>query len=44
MTRIGFIGVGTMGLPMATNLVKKGFAVTAHDLNPEAVKAAAGRA
>jgi 3-hydroxyisobutyrate dehydrogenase len=42
MTHIGFIGVGTMGLPMATNLVKKGFAVTAHDLNPEAVKAAAG--
>ena len=41
MTRIGFIGVGTMGLPMATNLVKKGFAVTAYDLNPEAVKAAA---
>jgi hypothetical protein len=27
MTRIGFIGVGTMGLPMATNLVKKGFTV-----------------
>ena len=41
MTRIGFIGVGTMGLPMATNLVRKGFAVTAYDLNPEAVKAAA---
>jgi len=40
MTRIGFLGVGTMGLPMATNLVKKGFAVTAYDLNPEAVKAA----
>ena len=40
MTRIGFIGVGTMGLPMATNLVKKGFAVTAYDLNAEAVKAA----
>ena len=34
MTRIGFIGVGTMGLPMAANLVKKGFAVTAFDLNP----------
>jgi 3-hydroxyisobutyrate dehydrogenase len=32
MTRIGFIGVGTMGLPMATNLLKKGFAVTAYDL------------
>jgi 3-hydroxyisobutyrate dehydrogenase len=41
MTRIGFIGVGTMGLPMATNLVKKGFAVTAFDLNTKAVKAAA---
>ena len=40
MTRIGFIGVGTMGLPMATNLVRKGFTVTAYDLNPEAVKAA----
>src|SRR5947208_2729195 len=40
MTRIGFIGVGTMGLPMAKNLVKKGFAVTAHDTNAEAVKAA----
>jgi 3-hydroxyisobutyrate dehydrogenase len=41
MTRIGFIGVGTMGLPMATNLVKKGFAVTAFDVNPDAVRAAA---
>jgi 3-hydroxyisobutyrate dehydrogenase len=41
MTRIGFIGVGTMGLPMAQNLVRKGFAVTAYDLNAEAVKAAA---
>ena len=42
MTRIGFIGVGTMGLPMAVNLVKKGFTVTAFDLNPAAVQAAAG--
>jgi len=40
MIRIGFIGVGTMGLPMATNLLKKGFAVTAYDLNAAAVKAA----
>jgi 3-hydroxyisobutyrate dehydrogenase len=40
MTRIGFIGVGTMGLPMATNLLKKGFAVTAYDLNAAAVNAA----
>ncbi len=37
MTRVGFIGVGTMGTPMAANLVRKGFAVTLHD-------AAAGRA
>jgi len=41
MTRVGFIGVGTMGLPMAGNLVKKGFSVTAFDVNPAAVKAAA---
>jgi 3-hydroxyisobutyrate dehydrogenase len=41
MARIAFIGVGTMGLPMARNLVKKGFAVTAYDANPEALKAAA---
>ena len=41
MARIGFVGVGTMGLPMATNLATKGFAVTAFDLNPEAVRAAA---
>jgi len=39
--RIGFIGVGTMGLPMAKNLVKKGFAVAAHDTNAAAVSAAA---
>ena len=41
MTRIGFIGVGTMGLPMATNLVKKAFAVTAYDLSATATAAAA---
>src|SRR5262245_57810426 len=41
MARIGFVGVGTMGLPMATNLAKKGFAVTAFDVNPDAVRAAA---
>src|SRR5262245_23860301 len=41
MTRIGFIGVGTMGLPMAKNLAAKGHAVTAYDTNTEAVRAAA---
>ena len=39
MTRIGFIGVGTMGFPMAANLLKKGFAVTVYDINAGAVKA-----
>jgi 3-hydroxyisobutyrate dehydrogenase len=40
MTRIGFIGVGTMGLPMAVNLKKKGFTVTAYDKSLEAMTAA----
>src|SRR5262245_18131482 len=40
MVRIGFIGVGTMGLPMAKNLLGKGFAVTAYDANPKAVQLA----
>lgn len=37
MTRIGFIGLGRMGRPMAANLQKKGFALTVHDINPAAV-------
>ena len=31
MKRIGFIGIGTMGAPMAANLVRKGFVVTVLD-------------
>jgi 2-hydroxy-3-oxopropionate reductase len=31
MSRIGFIGLGIMGAPMAANLVKAGHQVTAHD-------------
>lgn len=30
-TRIGFIGTGLMGLPMAKNLLRAGFPVTAHN-------------
>jgi 3-hydroxyisobutyrate dehydrogenase-like beta-hydroxyacid dehydrogenase len=30
-TRVGFIGLGTMGKPMAANLVRAGFDVTVHD-------------
>ena len=32
MMKIGFIGLGRMGMPMAANLVKAGFSVTGHDL------------
>ncbi len=31
MERIGFIGLGTMGKPMAANLVQKGYAVTVYN-------------
>jgi 3-hydroxyisobutyrate dehydrogenase len=36
MTRIGFIGLGNMGLPMAVNLVKAGHTVSGFDLSDEA--------
>ncbi|MFT3663870.1 3-hydroxyisobutyrate dehydrogenase [Piscinibacter sp.] len=36
-TRIAFIGLGNMGGPMAANLHKAGFAVTAFDLSADAV-------
>jgi len=31
--RVGFIGLGAMGFPMAANLVRKGFDVTAFDID-----------
>jgi 3-hydroxyisobutyrate dehydrogenase-like beta-hydroxyacid dehydrogenase len=39
MTQIAFIGLGHMGLPMARNLLKAGFSVTAFDLAQEALDA-----
>jgi 3-hydroxyisobutyrate dehydrogenase len=45
MARIGFIGLGNMGLPMAPNLIKAGHQVEGVDVNPHAVeklKAAGG--
>jgi 3-hydroxyisobutyrate dehydrogenase len=45
MARIGFIGLGNMGLPMAVNLIKAGHAVEGVDVNPasvEKLKAAGG--
>ncbi|MFB4213120.1 2-hydroxy-3-oxopropionate reductase [Shouchella sp. JSM 1781072] len=35
--RVGFIGLGIMGMPMTRNLIKAGFQVTAFDLNQDAV-------
>ncbi len=43
MTYIGFIGIGNMGLPMLTNLLKAGHRVEAYDLRPEAVETAVER-
>ncbi|EHS58134.1 NAD(P)-binding domain-containing protein, partial [Paenibacillus sp. Aloe-11] len=31
MKNIGFIGLGTMGAPMASNLLKQGFGVTVYN-------------
>ena len=45
MARIGFIGLGNMGLPMAQNLLKAGHEVEGVDVNPASVaklKAAGG--
>jgi 3-hydroxyisobutyrate dehydrogenase len=36
--RLGFIGLGVMGTPMAGHLAKAGYRLTVHDLNPEAVR------
>ena len=37
--KVGFIGVGNMGNPMAGHLVKAGFDVTVFDLRPETMQA-----
>ena len=36
--KIGFIGVGTMGKPMALNLMKAGYELAVYDLNPQPLK------
>ncbi len=38
MKKIGFVGTGVMGLPMARNVVKGGFEVSAFDVNPKALE------
>ena len=36
--QVGFVGLGNMGLPMASNLVKGDVKVSAYDMNANAVK------
>ena len=36
---VGFVGLGTMGAPMARNLLAAGFALRAYDVVPAAVAA-----
>ncbi len=36
--KVGFIGLGQMGLPMARNLIKGGHTLSVYDIQPEAVK------
>jgi len=38
--KVGFIGLGNMGLPMMRNMIKGGFKVTAFDINDKACKLA----
>ena len=38
MDRVGFIGLGKMGRPMASNLVRKGFSLVVYDINPTPVR------
>ena len=40
-TKIGFIGLGAMGKPMATNIARAGFELTVYDLREEPCKALA---
>jgi len=39
--QVGFIGLGTMGMPMATNLAKAGVALVVHDASAKAMADAA---
>ena len=37
MSEVAFIGLGQMGLPMASNILKRGHRLTVYDINPDAV-------
>src|SRR5262245_4710316 len=36
---LGFVGLGNMGRPMASNLCRKGFSLVVYDINREPVRA-----
>jgi 2-hydroxy-3-oxopropionate reductase len=38
INRIGFIGLGIMGKPMAKNLINAGYKLVVHDVNPQPVE------
>jgi len=40
--KVGFVGVGTMGRPMSSNLSSKGFDVVLYDIDPVVARKAAG--
>jgi 2-hydroxy-3-oxopropionate reductase len=42
MKKIGFIGLGIMGKPMAMNLLKAGYSLTVYDIVPERIKQVVG--
>jgi putative dehydrogenase len=41
MTTVGFVGLGSMGLPMAKNLAARGFIVRGFDVRPAAIESLA---
>jgi 4-hydroxybutyrate dehydrogenase/sulfolactaldehyde 3-reductase len=41
-TKVGFIGLGAMGLPMASNLQRKGFDLNVYDIDPARIERLAG--
>lgn len=41
--KIGFVGIGQMGLPLCTNLVRAGFDVRVFDANPAALESISGK-
>ena len=42
MLRVGMVGLGIMGKPMAKNILKKGFSLTVSDINQAAVEEVVG--